>query len=224
MYNSFGKRLTDIFVSALGLLLASPLLVIISAALFYSNKGKSILFYQPRPGLKGKVFHIIKFKTMTDERDADGKLLPDHIRVTKVGKLVRKLSLDELLQLINVIKGEMSLVGPRPLLVDYLPAYSQREARRHDVRPGITGLAQISGRNAISWDRRLRYDTFYVAHVSLGFDLLIALRTIGKVFKGSDVNHNTANGLHRFDEYVAKVRVPRQLSSQQIHAHELKAA
>lgn len=213
MYKAFGKRLIDIVVSSLGLLLASPLLAVVSIALWWSNRG-SILFYQPRPGLHGKVFNIIKFRTMTDERGPDGKLLPDPARVTKVGKVVRKLSLDELLQLVNVLKGEMSLVGPRPLLVDYLPVYSEREAHRHDVRPGITGLAQVNGRNAISWDRRLRYDTFYVSHVSLGFDLLIALKTIGKVFKGSDVNPNYASGIYRFDEYVRKVRIPRQLRAE----------
>ena len=220
MYKAFGKRLIDIVVSAFGLLLAIPLLVVVAIALWRSNRG-SILFYQPRPGLHGKVFNIIKFKTMTDERGPDGELLPDLARMTKVGGIVRKLSLDELLQLVNVLKGEMSLVGPRPLLVDYLPVYSKREAHRHDVRPGITGLAQVNGRNAISWDRRLRYDTFYVTHVSLGFDVMIALKTIGKVFKGSDVSPNYASGLYRFDEYVKKVRLPRQIDGEH---HELEAA
>jgi lipopolysaccharide/colanic/teichoic acid biosynthesis glycosyltransferase len=201
MYKKFGKRFVDIVVSSFVLILSSPILLIVSIALAVTNNG-SFLFFQRRPGLHGRVFNIFKFKTMTDERGADGNLLPDSQRTTAVGCLVRKFSLDELLQLVNVLKGEMSLIGPRPLLVDYLPFYTEREAHRHDVRPGITGLAQVRGRNSISWKRRFLYDTFYVSHVSFSLDLLIALETVGKVLKGSDV----AQPLVRFDDHAVARR------------------
>jgi lipopolysaccharide/colanic/teichoic acid biosynthesis glycosyltransferase len=201
MYKKFGKRFIDILVSLSILILVSPLLLIVSLALAASNDG-SFLFFQRRPGLNGRIFHIYKFKTMTDQRGVDGRLLPDSERTTTIGLWVRKFSLDELLQLVNVLKGDMSLIGPRPLLVDYLPYYSSRELRRHDVKPGVTGLAQVKGRNSISWRRRFLYDTFYVSHVSPGLDLMIALRTIGKVLKGSDV----APPLVRFDHYVVTER------------------
>lgn len=174
MYKKFGKRFIDISVSLFVLILVSPVLLVVSAALAASNRG-SFLFFQKRPGLHGKIFNIYKFKTMTDSRGADGRLLPDSERTTAVGWWVRKFSLDELLQLVNVLKGDMSLIGPRPLLVDYLPYYSERESQRHDVKPGVTGLAQVKGRNSISWKRRFLYDTFYASHVSPGLDLMIAI-------------------------------------------------
>lgn len=201
MYKKFGKRFVDIVVSLFILILAFPLLLIVSLALAASNGG-SFLFFQKRPGLHGRIFSIYKFKTMTDQRGADGRLLPDSERTTTVGWWVRKFSLDELLQLVNVLKGDMSLIGPRPLLVDYLPYYSAREYRRHDVKPGVTGLAQVKGRNSLSWKRRFLYDTFYASHVSPGLDVMIALKTIGKVLKGSDV----APPSIRFDHYVMKER------------------
>lgn len=201
MYHRHAKRLIDIILSVIILVLASPLLVLVALALHHTNHGP-ILFFQTRPGLHGKPFNIIKFKTMTDERGTDGELLPDPERITPVGRVVRALSIDELLQLINVLKGEMSLIGPRPLLPEYLPFYNESENHRHDVRPGISGLAQVSGRNALNWHRRLRYDTFYVQHVSLGLDVLILLRTLQKVLKASDINPDYKSGIARFDDYV----------------------
>jgi lipopolysaccharide/colanic/teichoic acid biosynthesis glycosyltransferase len=207
MYKAFGKRLIDIIVSLTALLLLSPILIFVAIALLLTNKNGKILFYQSRPGLNGSIFKIVKFKTMTDETGPDGKLLPDLERITFIGKWIRRLSLDELLQLVNVLKGDMSLVGPRPLLVDYMPYYNSEEARRHDVRPGITGLAQINGRNVISWRRRLRYDTFYVKHLSLALDMMICFKTIAKVLKGSDEGQDYSSGINRFDDYIRKVRL-----------------
>jgi lipopolysaccharide/colanic/teichoic acid biosynthesis glycosyltransferase len=206
MYRRWGKRIFDIVASFLGLLIVSPLLAIVAIALWWSNDGK-VLFYQLRPGLGGKPFWIIKFKTMTDERGSDGKLLPDYQRVTPVGRLVRTLSIDELLQLINVLKGEMSLIGPRPLLPEYMPFYSEWEQHRHDVRPGISGLAQVCGRNSIGWNRKLRYDSFYVSHLSFQLDMLILFRTLAKVVKACDIDPDYSSTTIEFDDYVRQGRV-----------------
>lgn len=180
MYKSFFKRLLDLLAAAVGLLLLSPLLVLVTLCLFFANKGKPF-FVQKRPGLHGKIFKILKFKTMTDKTDNAGFLLPDQQRLTAIGSLVRKTSLDEIPQLFNVIKGEMSLIGPRPLLPEYLPLYNALQRQRHDVRPGITGWAQVNGRNAISWEQKFEYDVWYVNHVSLLLDVKIVLLTLKKV-------------------------------------------
>lgn len=181
MYKAVLKRFID-FVSALiGLLVLSPILLLVVLLLSLANKGKPF-FFQLRPGKNGKFFKIVKFKTMTDERDGQGELLPDAERLTAIGSLVRKTSLDEIPQLINVLKGEMSLIGPRPLLVQYLPLYNQEQARRHKVRPGITGWAQVNGRNAISWQQKFEYDVWYVDHLSFRLDVKILFMTVKKVF------------------------------------------
>ena len=159
-----------------------PFLLIVIIFLYFANKGAGVFFTQERPGRNAKIFRVIKFKTMTDERDKDGKLLPDEKRLTRVGRVVRSLSIDELPQLINVLKGDMAFVGPRPLLPKYLPLYSKEQFRRHEVRPGITGWAQINGRNNISWTKKFEYDVWYVDHLSLGLDLKILLLTVKKVF------------------------------------------
>ena len=164
MYKSCFKRVIDFTIVFVVLLLIWPFLLIISIWLHFANKGAGIFFFQERPGKNEKIFKVIKFKTMTDERGADGKLLPDSQRITKIGKLVRSTSVDELPQLINVLKGDMALIGPRPLLVRYLPLYSKEQARRHEVRPGITGWAQVNGRNAISWTKKFELDVWYVDH------------------------------------------------------------
>lgn len=213
MYCRFAKRLIDIIVSAVALIVASPLLALVALALRRVNHGP-VLFYQTRPGLHGAPFQIIKFKTMTDERGPNGELLPDPQRITPIGHLVRAFSIDELLQLINVLKGDMSLIGPRPLLPEYLPFYDEHEQHRHDVRPGISGLAQVSGRNALNWHRRLRYDTFYVQHVSAGLDALIFLRTLSKVVKANDINPDYESGVTRFDDYVRLGRLKKREASE----------
>ena len=182
MYKSCFKRVIDFTIVFVVLLLIWPFLLIISIWLHFANKGAGIFFFQERPGKNEKIFKVIKFKTMTDERGADGKLLPDSQRITKIGKLVRSTSVDELPQLINVLKGDMALIGPRPLLVRYLPLYSKEQARRHEVRPGITGWAQVNGRNAISWTKKFELDVWYVDHCSLWLDLCIIFKTIKKVF------------------------------------------
>ena len=165
-----------------------PILLLINVWLHFANKGAGAFFLQERPGKNGKIFKVIKFKTMTDERGADGNLLPDADRLTKVGKFVRSTSIDELPQLINVLKGDMALIGPRPLLVQYLPLYSKEQARRHEVRPGITGWAQINGRNNISWAKKFELDVWYVDHCSLSIDILIVFKTIKKVLYREDIN------------------------------------
>ena len=182
MYRSFIKRLMDVLIVFLGLLILLPVLLGSAFWLHFANKGTGAFFFQERPGKNEKIFKVIKFKTMTDERGADGKLLPDSQRITKIGKLVRSTSVDELPQLINVLKGDMALIGPRPLLVRYLPLYSKEQARRHEVRPGITGWAQVNGRNAISWTKKFELDVWYVDHCSLWLDLCIIFKTIKKVF------------------------------------------
>lgn len=187
MYKHFFKRLIDFTIVFIALLCIWPFLAIITIWLHFANKGAGAFFYQERPGKDGKIFKVIKFKSMTDERDAQGNLLPDRERLTKVGKFVRSTSLDELPQLFNVLKGDMALIGPRPLLVRYLPYYTERERLRHTVRPGISGWAQVNGRNNITWDNKLECDAYYAEHVSLKFDLKILLLTIYKVFKREGV-------------------------------------
>ncbi len=182
MYKHFFKRLIDFILVLCVLLLIWPILLIITVWLHFANKGAGAFFTQDRPGKNGKIFKVIKYKTMTDERDAEGNLLPDAERLTKVGRFVRSTSIDELPQLINVLKGDMALIGPRPLLPQYLPLYSPEQARRHEVRPGITGWAQVHGRNAISWTKKFEYDVWYVDHCSFLLDLKIDFLTIKKVF------------------------------------------
>lgn len=182
MYKNFFKRILDFTIVLVVLLIIWPILLVITLWLQIANKGAGAFFTQMRPGKNGKLFRVIKYKTMTDEKDQQGNLLPDAQRLTKVGKFVRSTSIDELPQLINVLKGDMALIGPRPLLPQYLPLYSKEQARRHEVRPGITGWAQINGRNAISWTKKFEYDVWYVDHCSFWLDLKIAFLTIKKVF------------------------------------------
>lgn len=197
MYTTFFKRFLDFLLAFIALLIASPLLLIITVLLAFVNNGKPF-FFQSRPGLNKKLFNIIKFKTMNDKKDLDGKLLSDSLRLTKTGNFVRKTSLDEVPQLINVLKGNMSLIGPRPLLVNYLPLYSEVQARRHFVRPGITGWAQINGRNAIDWETKFKLDVFYVENLNFKLDCLILLKTIYKVFKREGINSTTSKTMEAF--------------------------
>ena len=181
MYKNYLKRIFDFLSAFLGLLLLSPFFIVVTIKLFFVNEGKPF-FFQARPGKGERIFKIVKFKTMNDKKDKSGNLLPDAERLTKIGSFVRKTSLDEIPQLINVLKGDMSLVGPRPLLVQYLPLYNEKQKRRHEVRPGITGWAQVNGRNAISWQQKFDYDVWYVDHVSLMLDIKILFLTLKKVF------------------------------------------
>ena len=181
MYKNLVKRAGDFIIALIGILILSPIFIIVVVGLYLANNGKPF-FFQSRPGKDGRVFRIIKFKTMNDKKDAQGNLLSDADRLTPIGAFVRKTSLDEIPQLINVLKGDMSLIGPRPLLVQYLPLYNEFQKRRHEVRPGITGWAQVNGRNAISWDQKFKYDVWYVDHVSFLLDLKIFFLTIKKVF------------------------------------------
>lgn len=190
MYRNFLKRIIDFILSFIGLIALSPIFFIVLILLMVNNQGKPF-FFQRRPGKKGKIFKVIKFKTMNDKKDANGELLPDAERLTKVGIFVRKTSLDEIPQLINVLKGDMSLIGPRPLLPEYLPLYNEEQKRRHDVKPGITGWAQVNGRNAISWKKKFEYDVWYVDNISLLLDIKIIFKTIIKVVRSEDIN--TAN-------------------------------
>lgn len=187
MYKHFFKRVFDLILSTIVLLLIGWLILLIALFLHFANKGAGAFFTQDRPGKGEKVFKVIKFKTMTDERDADGNLLPDAQRLTKVGAIVRKLSIDELPQLINVFKGDMAFIGPRPLLPEYLPWYTERERLRHTVRPGMSGWAQVNGRNNLSWDAKLELDAYYVEHLSLAMDIRVILKTIVNVLGGKDV-------------------------------------
>ena len=182
MYSHFLKRILDFLIVFCVLVTIWPILLLLIIWLHFANKGAGVFFTQERPGKNGKIFKVIKFKTMTDECDANGDLLPDEQRLTKVGKFIRSTSVDELPQLINVLRGDMALIGPRPLLPQYLPLYNKEQARRHEVRPGITGWAQINGRNNISWTKKFEYDVWYVDHLSLGLDLKILLLTVKKVF------------------------------------------
>jgi lipopolysaccharide/colanic/teichoic acid biosynthesis glycosyltransferase len=188
MYNCFFKRFLDLVLSGLALLCLSPILLVVTIWLHFANKGAGAFFTQERPGKNAKIFKIYKYKTMTDERDAKGELLPDADRLTKVGKFVRSTSIDELPQLWNVFIGDMSLIGPRPLLVQYLPLYSAEQARRHEVRPGITGWAQCHGRNNISWAEKFKLDVWYVDHVSFATDLKVIFTTINKVLRRADIS------------------------------------
>ncbi|PIF31387.1 lipopolysaccharide/colanic/teichoic acid biosynthesis glycosyltransferase [Flavobacterium sp. 9] len=187
MYRSFFKRVIDFTASFLSLLIFSPLLLFCTVGLFFSNQGKPF-FFQLRPGKNGKIFKIIKFKTMNDKKDVVGNLLSDDQRLTKIGKFVRKTSLDEIPQLINVVKGDMSLIGPRPLLPEYLPLYDEEQRRRHEVKPGITGWAQVNGRNAISWPKKFEYDVWYVDNISFVLDVKIFFLTLKKVFISEGIN------------------------------------
>ena len=196
MYKHFFKRFLDFWISLIALICISPLLIVVSIWLHFANKGAGAFFLQERPGYKGKIFKIIKFKTMTDERDENGELLPDTQRLTKVGKFVRATSIDELPQLINVLKGDMALIGPRPLLIKYLSLYSKEQMRRHDVRPGISGWAQCHGRNGISWTEKFKLDVWYVDHVSLFVDIQVIYETIKKVFVKEGINNETAQEGH----------------------------
>lgn len=191
MYKHFLKRFLDFWISLIALICISPILIVVTIWLHFANKGAGAFFFQERPGKGARIFKVIKFKTMTDERDAEGKLLPDAQRLTKVGKFVRSTSIDELPQLINVLKGDMALIGPRPLLVKYLPLYSKEQMRRHEVRPGISGWAQCHGRNNISWTEKFQLDVWYVDHVSLWTDLKVIWITIMKVIKRVDINNGT---------------------------------
>ncbi len=188
MYKHFFKRFFDFWISLIALVCLSPLLLAVTVWLTVANKGAGAFFLQPRPGRNGRIFKVIKFKSMTDERGSDGELLSDAERLTRAGRFVRSTSIDELPQLINVLKGDMAIVGPRPLLVQYLPLYTERQARRHEVRPGVTGWAQVNGRNAISWKQKFEYDVWYVDHVSLKTDLKVIFLTIKKVIKREDIS------------------------------------
>ena len=199
MYKCFFKRFLDFWISFVVLIIISPLLLLVTIWLYYANKGAGALFFQERPGKDGKIFRVIKFKTMTDERDADGNLLPDEVRLTNVGRFVRSTSIDELPQLINVLKGDMSLIGPRPLLVQYLPLYSKEQMRRHEVRPGISGWAQCQGRNQISWTEKFKLDVWYVDHLSFMTDLKVIMITIKKVLFREDINSDNDATMEDFD-------------------------
>lgn len=197
MYVSIVKPFFDKFTALVVLIIASPLLVLSVILLWFANKG-NVWFLQERPGKDGKIFRVFKFKTMTDERDAQGNLLPDDKRLTAVGKFVRKTSLDELPQMINVLNGDMSIVGPRPLLVEYLPLYNQQQRRRHEVKPGITGWAQVNGRNALDWPERFACDVWYVDHISFALDIKILFLTVVKVFKAEGVSSGTSVTMEKF--------------------------
>lgn len=199
MYKHFFKRFFDFWISLIALVVISPILLIVTIWLHFSNKGAGAFFFQERPGKNAKIFKVIKFKTMTDERDAEGNLLPDEKRLTKVGKFVRSTSIDELPQLFNVLKGDMALIGPRPLLVQYLPLYSPEQARRHEVRPGISGWAQCHGRNAISWTEKFKLDVWYVDHCTLWTDLKVIFITIKNVLMRKDINSATSATMEAFN-------------------------
>lgn len=199
MYKYFLKRLLDFCISLVALIIISPILLVITIWLHFANKGAGAFFFQERPGKDAKIFKVIKFKTMTDERDAEGNLLPDEQRLTKVGKFVRSTSIDELPQLINVLKGDMALIGPRPLLPQYLPLYSPEQARRHEVRPGISGWAQCHGRNAISWTEKFKLDVWYVDHCTLWTDLQVIFITVKNVLMRKDINSATAATMEAFN-------------------------
>lgn len=199
MYKHFFKRIIDFTLSLLGFIIISPVFLFIWIWLSIANRGASAFFFQDRPGKDEKIFRVIKFKTMNDRKDASGNLLPDAQRLTRVGRFVRSTSLDEIPQLLNVIKGDMSLIGPRPLLVQYLPLYNEEQKRRHEVRPGITGWAQVNGRNAISWQQKFEYDVWYVDHVSLSLDYKILIKTIKKVFKREGINSDTNATMEAFE-------------------------
>ncbi|MCD6010582.1 MAG: sugar transferase [Flavipsychrobacter sp.] len=197
IYVKFIKPLIDFFVALVMFLLLSPLFIVVTILLAVANGGKPF-FLQPRPGKGGKIFRVIKYKTMNDRKDKNGELLPDAVRLTPIGKWVRRTSLDEVPQLLNVLKGDMSIIGPRPLLVEYLPLYSETQKHRHDVRPGITGWAQVNGRNAISWQQKFEYDVWYVNNVSFALDLRILLMTFRNVAKSEGISSETSATMEKF--------------------------
>lgn len=203
MYKKYIKRLLDIILSGIALVVLSPVLLIV-AILVRTKLGSPVIFHQERPGKDEKIFTLCKFRTMTDGKDENGNLLPDEVRLTKFGKLLRSTSLDELPELWNIFKGDMSIVGPRPLLVRYLPYYTEEERKRHSVRPGLTGYAQINGRNALNWEDRFAYDLEYVENCSLGLDIKIIFETVGKVFKRSGTLSGAAQVVEDFDKYRSK--------------------
>lgn len=211
MYKRYIKRLLDFSIVLVALLIIWPVLLCITIWLHFANKGAGAFFTQERPGKDGKIFKVIKFKTMTDERDAEGNLLPDADRLTRVGRFVRSTSIDELPQLINVLKGDMSLIGPRPLLVKYLSYYSEREQLRHSVRPGITGWAQVHGRNHVLWEERFEYDAYYVENLTFTTDLKILFMTVYNVLKRKDIE--VAPNLLDFDEYRRQQQAGRVFST-----------
>ena len=199
MYKHFFKRFFDFWIALVALICISPILIVVTIWLHFANKGAGAFFFQERPGKNGKIFKVIKFKTMTDEKDADGNLLPDADRLTKVGSFVRSTSIDELPQLINVLKGDRALIGPRPLLVQYLPLYSKEQMRRHEVRPGISGWAQCHGRNQISWTEKFKLDVWYVDHLLFVTDLKVIFITIKKVFFREEINSDNDATMEDFD-------------------------
>ena len=199
MYKHFFKRVFDFVISLIALICISPILLGVTIWLHFANKGAGAFFFQERPGKNAKIFKVIKFKTMTDERDSEGDLLPDEQRLTKVGKFIRSTSIDELPQLINVLKGDMALIGPRPLLVQYLPLYTEEQARRHEVRPGISGWAQCHGRNAISWSEKFKLDVWYVDHCTLWTDIKVIFITFKNVLMRKDINSATAATMEAFN-------------------------
>lgn len=199
MYKHFLKRFLDLFIASVLLVGSSPILLVVTVWLHFANKGSGAFFFQERPGKDACIFKVMKFKTMTDKRDECGKLLPDEKRLTNIGKFLRSTSLDELPQLINVLKGDMALVGPRPLLPQYIPLYSNEQARRHEVRPGITGWAQVNGRNAISWKKKFELDVWYVDHCTFLLDLKIIFVTIKKVFIREGISSNTSVTIEAFN-------------------------
>ena len=200
MYKHFFKRLFDFLISLIALILIGWLLSIITIWLHFANKGAGAFFFQERPGKGERIFKIIKFKTMTDERDAEGNLLPDKDRITPIGRVIRKLSIDELPQLVNVLKGDMAFIGPRPLLPEYLPWYTEKEKLRHTIRPGMSGWAQVNGRNNLSWDEKLALDVYYVEHLTLWMDIKVILKTIVNVVQHKDVNVIPGMRLGKLDD------------------------
>lgn len=199
MYRRYIKRILDFIFALMGLVVLSPLLLVVTVWLHFANKGSGAFFTQERPGKDERIFKLYKFKSMTDERDEEGNLLPDGKRLTPVGRFIRKTSLDELPQLWNVLKGDMSFIGPRPLLVQYLPLYSASQRRRHEVRPGITGWAQVSGRNAISWEKKFALDVWYVDHLSFRLDCIIIWRTVVKVLRREGISSASCDTMEPFE-------------------------
>lgn len=201
MYKNYLKRIIDFFIALFALIVVSPLMITVTVWLHFANKGAGAFFLQERPGRYGKIFKVVKYKTMTDEKDTNGNLLPDEDRLTPIGRFIRSTSIDELPQLINVLKGDMALIGPRPLLVKYLPLYSKKQARRHEVRPGISGWAQCHGRNAISWTQKLEYDVWYVDNISLWTDIRIIWKTIISVLQRDGISAENNVTIDDFNGY-----------------------
>ncbi|ATV31106.1 sugar transferase [Prevotella intermedia] len=201
MYKNYLKRVFDFSIALFAIVIASPLMITVAVWLHFANKGAGVFFLQERPGRYGKIFKVVKYKTMTDEKDSNGNLLPDEDRLTPIGNFIRSTSIDELPQLINVLKGDMALIGPRPLLVKYLPLYSKKQARRHEVRPGISGWAQCHGRNAISWTQKLEYDVWYVDNISLWTDIRIIWKTIISVVQRDGISAENNVTIDDFNGY-----------------------